>query len=72
MKKILIVDDEKITLRMTEHILSSQYETICTQSGRDAIEIYRRERPDLILSDLHMPEMSGFELLNTLQDLYAD
>ena len=53
MKKILIVDDEKITLRMTEHILSSQYETICAQSGRDAIEIYRRERPDLILSDLY-------------------
>ncbi len=71
-KKILIVDDEKITLRMTDHILSTQYTTFCALSGGEAMAVYKKERPDMILSDLHMPEMSGFELQNTLQDLYAE
>ncbi len=43
--KILIVDDEKISLRMTNHILSSEYETICATSGKEAIDIYIAERP---------------------------
>ena len=72
MKKILIVDDEKITLKMTQHILAGKYETICVSSGKKAIEAYKHERPDMILTDLHMPEMSGFELQSTLQDQYAE
>ncbi len=72
MKKILIVDDEKITLKMTQHILATKYETICASSGKEAVELYKHERPDMILTDLHMPGMSGFELQNTLQDQYAD
>lgn len=72
MKKILIVDDQHITLKMTAHILSTQYRTVCAFSGKEAIEMYRTERPDMILTDLHMPEMSGFELQNTLQDMYAE
>ncbi len=72
MKKILIVDDERITLRMTQHILAPHYETICVTSGTEAIEKYKHERPDMILTDLHMPGMSGFELQNTLQDQYAE
>lgn len=72
MKKILIVDDERITLRMTQHILAQQYETICVTSGKEAIEKYKHERPDMILTDLHMPGMSGFELQSTLQEQYAE
>ncbi len=66
--KIMIVDDEKISLRMTEHILSSEYDTVCTPDGKTAIEIYKTERPDLILSDLRMPEIDGFTLQKTLQE----
>ena len=71
MKKILIVDDEQINLMMTDNILSSQYETCLASSGTEAIEVFKREQPDMILSDLRMPEMSGFELQNTLQEQYA-
>ena len=46
--KILIVDDEKISLRMTDHILSSEYETICASSGKEAIEIFKEQLPDLV------------------------
>ncbi len=65
--KILIVDDEKISLRMTDHILSSEYDTICAASAREAIAIYKRENPDLILSDLRMPEIDGFKLQEMLE-----
>lgn len=66
--KILIVDDEKISLRMTDHILSSEYETICASSGREAIEIFKAQQPDLVLSDLRMPEIDGFMLQQILQE----
>jgi diguanylate cyclase (GGDEF)-like protein len=66
--KILIVDDEKISLRMTDHILSSEYETVCASSGKEAIELYKTEHPDMVLSDLRMPEIDGFALQKTLQD----
>ncbi len=72
MEKILIVDDQIITLKMTAHILSTRYETICATNGEEAIEIYKKERPNMILSDLNMPGMSGFELQNTLQDMYCE
>lgn len=66
--KILIVDDEKISLRMTDHILSSEYDTICADSGKEAIKMYKSERPDLVLSDLRMPEIDGFTLQKMLQE----
>ncbi len=68
--KILIVDDEKISLRMTDHILSSEYETICAASGKEAIALYETHKPDLILSDLRMPEIDGFRLQEMLKEKY--
>ncbi len=67
MKKILIVDDMLVSLMMTENMLCGHYTTFCASSGKEAIEIYRRERPDMVLSDLNMPGMSGYELQQTLQ-----
>lgn len=67
MKKILIVDDMIVSLMMTENMLCGHYITFCASSGSEAIEIYRRERPDMVLSDLRMPGMSGYELQQMLQ-----
>lgn len=67
MKKILIVDDMMVSLMMTENMLSGEYKTFCASSGQEAMEIYRRELPDMVLSDLRMPGMSGYELQQTLQ-----
>ncbi len=66
--KILIVDDEKISLRMTDHILSTEYETICASSGKEAIQIFKEQLPDLVLSDLRMPEIDGFLFQQKLQE----
>ncbi|MBE6095831.1 MAG: diguanylate cyclase [Schwartzia succinivorans] len=67
MKKILIVDDMIVSLMMTENMLCGHYTTFSASSGQEAIEIYRREHPDMVLSDLRMPGMSGYELQQTLQ-----
>ncbi|WP_026495202.1 GGDEF domain-containing response regulator [Butyrivibrio sp. WCD3002] len=65
---ILIVDDEIVSLRMTDHILSSEYHTICASSGKEAISIIENESPDLVLSDLRMPEIDGFRLRQIVQE----
>ncbi|MCR5774200.1 MAG: GGDEF domain-containing response regulator [Lachnospiraceae bacterium] len=65
--KILIVEDEHISLAMAEHILSGRYEIFCASSSKDATRIYLREKPDLVLANLRMPETNGFELQQNLQ-----
>lgn len=68
MNKILIVDDDEMMLMVTRHILAAQYEVLTATTGAQAIEIFRREQPTLVLSDLLMPEMDGYELQRRLQD----
>ena len=68
MQKILIVDDERIMLRIATKILSRDYQTICAASGKEAIELFEQERPDLVLSDLIMPGIDGYELHRRLQE----
>ena len=68
MSKILIVDDEEMMLMMARHILSSKYEVVTATTGAEAIEIFKEEQPDMVLSDLMMPEMDGYELHRILQE----
>ena len=56
-----------VSLMMTENMLADQYETFTALSGQEAIEIYRQEKPDMVLSDLRMPGMTGYELQQKLQ-----
>ena len=68
MSKILIVDDEKMMLMLTKRILSKKYEIITAMTGAEAIELFDSEHPDMVLSDLMMPEMDGYELHRILQE----
>ncbi|MCR5452787.1 MAG: diguanylate cyclase [Lachnospiraceae bacterium] len=68
MKKILIVDDEEIFLKITRNFLSNDYEVVTALSGEKAIEIFKETKPDLVLSDLMMPGMSGYELLSRINE----
>ena len=72
MKKILIVDDMMVSLMMTENMLADHYKTFCASSGAEAMQIYRQELPDMVLSDLRMPGMSGYELQTQLQEEYHE
>jgi two-component system, OmpR family, alkaline phosphatase synthesis response regulator PhoP len=63
-KRILIVDDEPNIARIIEMNLTREgYEVTKAADGIDGLEAARRERPDLILLDVHMPLMNGLEML---------
>ena len=71
MKKILVIDDEKMILSNAEHILSSKYMVFTAQSAEDGMRIYEEEMPDLVLLDIHMPGMDGFDLQDALNARYS-
>jgi DNA-binding response OmpR family regulator len=67
-EKILLVDDEEDILDFLELILEEQSYTILKAcSGRDALAAAQMHRPDLILLDIMMPEMDGWEVLKLLK-----
>ncbi|RTE02087.1 diguanylate cyclase [Paenibacillus whitsoniae] len=65
--RILIIDDEPHNLSILRIFLSSlHYEVITIEDGREALKIVRETMPDLILLDVMMPEITGFEICKTL------
>lgn len=67
-KKILIVDDEIDLLKVTEFRLkNSGFETMTAADGQEALTLIQKEPPDLILLDLRLPLISGYELCKKLK-----
>ena len=64
---ILIVDDESLNITALSHILSSDYTIYVEKDGQGCIESARELRPDLILLDIIMPVMNGFEVIKILK-----
>jgi signal transduction histidine kinase/DNA-binding response OmpR family regulator/ABC-type sugar transport system substrate-binding protein len=67
---ILVVDDDPEILRLHVRIvetLASSYRVLQAKNGREALDLIRAERPALVLLDLMMPEVDGFEVLETMQ-----
>lgn len=68
--KILIVDDSRAMRRIVSRTIRKagfkNFEASEAENGREALELVRRDPPDLILSDWHMPEMSGLEFKQAL------
>jgi DNA-binding response OmpR family regulator len=60
-KKILVVDDSKVASMTTCMILASRYECVTAEDGAIGVEMASTENPDLILMDVVMPTMDGFE-----------
>src|SRR6185369_5299436 len=68
MKKILVIEDEPEMRRNITALLSYKaYEPIAAENGRLCVEVARREKPDLILCDVMMPELDGYGVLRALQ-----
>ena len=64
---LLIVDDEKSNLKVLRQILSPEYTVYAAKDGLDAIERAKEHLPDVILLDIIMPEMDGYEVLSALK-----
>lgn len=68
--RILVVDDQPVNLRVVSSLLTRQgYEVVVASSGEEALARYRETVPDLILLDMIMPGMDGFDVLKALQSL---
>ncbi|MCL2741922.1 MAG: diguanylate cyclase [Oscillospiraceae bacterium] len=65
---ILIADDEKTNLDILGGILSPIYNLIISRSGLRALELAKENHPDLILLDVLMPDMTGFEVIERLKE----
>ncbi len=66
--KILIVDDLPDTIVMLREGLKSHYDVLCATSGEEALKVASEESPDLILLDIVMPGMNGYEVCGRLKD----
>ena len=67
--KILIVDDVKMSLEIEKAFLKDTGCELISASNRgEGLEAAREERPDLVMTDLHMPEMDGAELCQAIKD----
>ncbi len=69
MFKILAIDDEKANLKILSSLLKEDYTLMLAKSGKQGVELASKSQPDLILLDIIMPEMDGFEVLKHLQGI---
>lgn len=69
-KKILVVDDDELVLiALTELLKPRGYEVLTALSGPSALDLLCRDRADLIILDIIMPEMSGLEVCRKIRDM---
>lgn len=73
-ESILVVDDDLMNLRIAEKMLEEQFRVECVKSGKEALEFLEKDIPNLILLDLHMPEMDGFAVMEHIraEERYQD
>lgn len=70
MAKILVIDDEQGIRDLLDAILHRKgYTVMLAENGRKGLELFRRERPDVIILDLKMPEMDGLAVLREIRTL---
>ena len=68
-KKVLAVDDEKLIVMAIRHNLHlAGYDVLEAYDGREAIQAIEAERPDLVILDVMMPELNGWDVLSCIRD----
>ncbi|MFA6410118.1 MAG: response regulator [Candidatus Buchananbacteria bacterium] len=67
LKKILIIEDEKALVKNLELALSDSYKIITADTGKEGLKKAKKEKPDLILLDVMLPDTTGFEILPELK-----
>ena len=68
-KTILIVEDNELNMKLFHDLLEAQgYDTLQTKDGREALKLAREHRPDLVLMDIQLPEVSGLEVTKWIKE----
>ena len=69
MAKVLVIDDEEGIRNLLDTLLSRKgYDVVLADGGRKGLELFRRERPDVVVLDLKMPEMDGMTVLAQIRN----
>jgi DNA-binding NtrC family response regulator len=72
MKTILVIDDEKPTLSMFRLLLKAMdYEVLLAGSGEEGIALFEQNKPDVVITDIKMPGMDGFEVIKAIREMDA-
>jgi two-component system cell cycle response regulator DivK len=67
-KKVLIVEDNELNMKLFEDLLGAHgYDTIKTRDGGQVLDMARSQKPDLIIMDIQLPEVSGLEVTQWLK-----
>jgi two-component system, cell cycle response regulator DivK len=67
-KKVLIVEDNELNMKLFDDLLGAHgYDTVKTRDGMKVLELARTEKPDLIVMDIQLPEVSGLEVTQWLK-----
>lgn len=68
-KTVLIVEDNELNMKLFRDLIEANgYETVRTRNGLQALDLAREHRPDLILMDIQLPEVSGLEVTKWLKE----
>ena len=68
-KKVLVVEDNELNMKLFNDLLEANgYQVIQTRDGLSALDLARKHRPDLILMDIQLPEVSGIEVTKWLKE----
>ena len=68
-KKVMIVEDNELNMKLFRDLIEATgYETVRTRNGLEALDLARAHRPDLILMDIQLPEVSGLEVTKWLKE----
>ncbi|MFQ5797761.1 MAG: response regulator [Bacteroidota bacterium] len=68
-KTVLLVDDEALWLKVGKQILTEQgFRTLTVTSGEEALRTLRKETPDVLITDVRMPVMNGFDLYRKVRE----
>ena len=68
-KTVLIVEDNELNMKLLNDLLEAHgYATVQTRNGVEAIDLARQHRPDLILMDIQLPEVSGLQVTQWIKD----
>jgi two-component system, cell cycle response regulator DivK len=68
-KTVMIVEDNELNMKLFRDLLEAHgYHTVGTRDGIDALDLARKHRPDLVLMDIQLPEVSGLEVTRWLKE----
>ncbi|AYF53618.1 response regulator transcription factor [Clostridium botulinum C] len=71
--KILLVDDEESILNLVRmNLMFENFDVVTAECGKDAIKLFQSELPDLIVLDLMLPDMDGFQVIHEIQNINSE